>query len=129
MKRFARLFAELDASTATLAKVAALKRYFVEAAPRDAAIMAMAKRVKITAAPGQDDDDISSTVEVTLKDGRVLSERVTEFLGTPGRPLTGRDMQEKFRLLTQKYPAKQMDRIYERVQNLESEPNLDWLRV
>jgi DNA ligase-1 len=37
MKRFARLFAELDQSTATLAKVAALKRYFADAAPRDAA--------------------------------------------------------------------------------------------
>ena len=37
MKRFARLFAELDASTATSAKVRALKRYFAEAAPRDAA--------------------------------------------------------------------------------------------
>ncbi len=37
MKRFARLFAELDASTATSAKVAALKRYFAEAAPGDAA--------------------------------------------------------------------------------------------
>ena len=37
MKRFARLFAELDQSTATLAKVDALKRYFAEAAPADAA--------------------------------------------------------------------------------------------
>lgn len=37
MKRFARLFAELDQSTSTLAKVAALKRYFTEAAAEDAA--------------------------------------------------------------------------------------------
>ena len=37
MKRFAELFAELDRSTATLAKVDALKRYFAVAAPRDAA--------------------------------------------------------------------------------------------
>jgi DNA ligase-1 len=37
MKLFARLFAELDRSTATLAKVDALKRYFAAAAPRDAA--------------------------------------------------------------------------------------------
>lgn len=37
MKRFARLYAELDASTATSAKVEALKRYFAEAAPADAA--------------------------------------------------------------------------------------------
>ncbi|MEO6565134.1 MAG: ATP-dependent DNA ligase, partial [Casimicrobiaceae bacterium] len=37
MKRFAQLFAALDATTATRAKVEALKRYFAEAPPRDAA--------------------------------------------------------------------------------------------
>ena len=37
MQRFARLYAELDASTATTDKVAALKRYFAEAPPADAA--------------------------------------------------------------------------------------------
>lgn len=37
MKRFAQLFAELDATTATGAKVDALKRYFAHAAPADAA--------------------------------------------------------------------------------------------
>ena len=37
MKRFAALFAELDASTATLAKVAALKRYYASADGADAA--------------------------------------------------------------------------------------------
>ncbi len=37
MRRFAQLFAELDRSTATHAKVDALKRYFASAAPRDAA--------------------------------------------------------------------------------------------
>ena len=37
MKRFAQLFAELDTTTATSAKVDALKRYFATAAPGDAA--------------------------------------------------------------------------------------------
>lgn len=37
MRAFARLYAELDASTATLDKVAALRRYFSAAAPADAA--------------------------------------------------------------------------------------------
>ena len=37
MKRFAQLYAELDATTATSAKVDALKRYFAFAAPHDAA--------------------------------------------------------------------------------------------
>jgi DNA ligase-1 len=37
MERFARLYAELDATTATHDKVTALKRYFAEAPPADAA--------------------------------------------------------------------------------------------
>lgn len=37
MQRFARLYTELDSTTATQEKVAALRRYFVEAAPADAA--------------------------------------------------------------------------------------------
>ncbi|WP_342132132.1 ATP-dependent DNA ligase [Hydrogenophaga sp. OTU3427] len=37
MKRFARLYSELDASTATQAKVEALRRYFADAPPEDAA--------------------------------------------------------------------------------------------
>ncbi len=37
MQQFARLFAALDATTATAAKVGALRSYFAQAAPRDAA--------------------------------------------------------------------------------------------
>lgn len=37
MKRFARLYAELDATTSSNAKLAALQAYFTEAAPEDAA--------------------------------------------------------------------------------------------
>jgi 2-methylcitrate dehydratase PrpD len=91
--------------------------------------MSMASKVKMTAVPGQAEDDVASNVTLTLKDGRVLTQRVTEFLGTPARPLTVREMREKFALLTQKYPSKQMERIYERLQNLEAETNLEWLHV
>jgi len=68
-------------------------------------------------------------VAVTLKDGRVLTQRVTDFLGTPARPLTGRDMRQKFLLLTQKYPVEQMERLFERLENIEAEANLEWLHV
>ena len=102
---------------------------FDEAAVRDPAILALASQVKMTAVPGQGDDDVSSTVELTLKDGRVLTQRVTEFLGTPARPLTARDLRQKFLLLTQKYPAPQMERLFERLEHIEGEANLDWLQV
>ena len=102
---------------------------FDEAAVHDPMILAMASEVKMTTAPGQGDDDVSSTVELTLKDGRVLTQRVTEFLGTPARPLTARDLRQKFLLLTQKYPAPQMERLFERLEHIEGEANLDWLQV
>ncbi len=41
---------------------------FDEASTRDAAIMSMASKVKMTFVPGQADDDISSTVTLALKD-------------------------------------------------------------
>ena len=37
MKRFAQLYSELDSTNSTLAKLAALERYFRDAAPADAA--------------------------------------------------------------------------------------------
>ena len=53
---------------------------FDEASPRDPAIKQMAARVNISAVPGQDDDDISSTVTVTNEQWpRVLLRRVTQF--------------------------------------------------
>jgi 2-methylcitrate dehydratase PrpD len=102
---------------------------FDDAATRDPGILATASVVKITAQPGQGDDDISSTVTVTLKGGHRFTTRVTEFLGTPSRPLTGDDLRQKFVLLTKKYPLKQREEIFERIERMEGEANLDWLRV
>ncbi len=102
---------------------------FSEAAVHDPSIAAMAQRIKITAASGQDDDDVASTVTLNLKDGRKLTQHISEFLGTPARPLTGPEMRRKFLLLTQKSPTRQMERIYDRIERLEAEPHLDWLRA
>lgn len=102
---------------------------FDETAVHDPDILTLASNVKMTAAPGQPNDDVSSTVEVTLKDGRVLTRRVTEFLGTPARPLTGENLRQKFLLLTQKFPSSDMERLFARLSNLEGERNLDWLHV
>lgn len=102
---------------------------FDEGATRDPGILATAAVVKITALLGQNDDDISSTVRITLNDGRHLTKRVTEFLGTPSRPLTGDNLRQKFLSLTKKYPVKQMEEIFQRIEHVETEANLDWLRA
>jgi 2-methylcitrate dehydratase PrpD len=64
-----------------------------------------------------------------LKDGRVLSRAVADFKGTPERPLDQAEMREKFLLLTRHCTADDMGAMFDRLQNLENESNLDWIRV
>jgi 2-methylcitrate dehydratase PrpD len=68
-------------------------------------------------------------VTVTLKDGRVLTRAVADFKGTPERPLDRAELREKFRLLTRHCTADDMGAMLDRLQNLETESNLDWIRV
>jgi 2-methylcitrate dehydratase PrpD len=89
----------------------------------------MASRVKMLTAPGQTREDLTSVVAVTLKDGRTFTRRVTEFSGTPARPLDRAGLQEKFLLLTKRFPRGDMQRLFDRLQNLENEKTLDWLSV
>jgi 2-methylcitrate dehydratase PrpD len=96
---------------------------------QDREILAMAARVKMLTAPGQSRENLTSTVAVTLKDGRNVTRRVEEFMGTPGRPLDRAGMKEKFMLQTKRFPAAQMERLFDRLQNIENERTLDWLTV
>ncbi len=96
---------------------------------KDAQILALARRVKMVAAPGQEREDLTSTVAVTLKGGRVVERKVTEFSGTPARPLDRAGLQEKFLLLTKRFPRDAMLRLFDRLQNLENERTLEWISV
>ena len=66
---------------------------------------------------------------MTLKDGRALTRRVESFKGTPEQPLDRAEMREKFLLLTKSCDRMAMARLFERLQNIESERNLDWIKV
>ena len=96
----------------------------------DKAIRELATRVTITVADeAKHGHTLASTVSVTLKDGRVLQRRVDSFKGTPEQPL-GRDaMREKFLLLTRHCDGKAMARLFERLQSIEDEKSLDWVKV
>ena len=96
---------------------------------RDRRILALAARVKMETVDGQPYDDLTSVVSVTLKDGRKLSTRATDFSGTPSKPLDEAGLREKFMLLTKRFPGPAMTRIFDRLQQIESEKNLDWLDV
>jgi 2-methylcitrate dehydratase PrpD len=104
-------------------------RSFDDAALHDPDIRALAKLITMSVAAGQDWRDLATTVTITLKDGRVLTRRVTEFRGTPERPLDQEGLREKFMLLTRHLDRAKMERLFERLQQIEGEKDLDWLKV
>lgn len=102
---------------------------FDENVHRDASILAMSARVKMVAKPGQVRDDLTATVAVTLKGGRTVTRTTTEFQGTPARPLDRAGLREKFMLMSKRFPQADMARLFDRLQNIENERNLDWISV
>jgi 2-methylcitrate dehydratase PrpD len=104
-------------------------RSFDETAVHDPDIRALAKLVTMSIVEGQDRRDFACIVTITLKDGRVLTRRVTEFRGTPQRPLDQERLREKFMLLTRQLDRTKMERLFERLQQIEVEKDLDWLNV
>ena len=102
---------------------------FDEAVWQDPQIRALAGRVTMSAAPGQSNLELATTVTVTLKDGRVLSQHVTAFTGTPERPLDRAGLRQKFMLLTKAHPEADMARLFDRLQQIETEADLNWLSV
>jgi 2-methylcitrate dehydratase PrpD len=103
-------------------------RSFDETALRDPRIRALCERVAITI-----DDDrptpLAAKVTVTLKDGRVLTRAVTDFKGTPQQPLDQGELREKFLMLTRHCTADDMGEMFDRLQNLEHETDLDWIGI
>src|SRR5262245_18452749 len=105
-------------------------RSFSAASFNDSAIRSLARRVTITVSDvAKHGHALASTVTVTLKDGRALTKRVDGFKGTPDLPLDRAEMREKFLLLTQHCDRRAMERLFDRIQNLEDERTLDWMKV
>ncbi|HWZ48372.1 MAG TPA: MmgE/PrpD family protein [Herbaspirillum sp.] len=104
-------------------------RAFDENVAHNEQILALTRKVTMTIAPGQNNNDLASTVTVKLNDGREFSSHVTAFSGTPERPLDRAGLKEKFMLLTRSHPEKAMAKLFDRLQAIETEPDLNWLRV
>ncbi len=105
-------------------------RSFSAATFNDPAIRSLARRVTITVSDeAKHGHTLASTVTVTLKDGRALTKRVDDFKGTPDSPLDRAEMREKFLLLTRHCDRGAMERLFERIQNLDDERTLDWMKV
>jgi 2-methylcitrate dehydratase PrpD len=97
----------------------------------NADIRSLASRVTISVADEtrHGHNSLVSTVTVTLNDGRKLARRVDSFKGTPELPLDRNEMRDKFLLLTRHCDRAAMARLFERLQNLEAERNLDWIKI
>src|SRR6185369_12885170 len=95
----------------------------------NANIRSLASRVTVSVADETKQKNLVSTVTVTLKDGRKLARRVDSFKGTPELPLDRNEMRDKFLLLTRHCDRAAMARLFERLQNLEAERNLDWIKI
>jgi 2-methylcitrate dehydratase PrpD len=103
-------------------------RAFDDTALENPQIRSLAERVTITIAEERP-TPLAAAVTVTLKDGRVLARSVADFKGTPERPLDRRELKEKFLLLTRHCTADDMGEMFDRLQDLENERNLDWIGV
>jgi 2-methylcitrate dehydratase PrpD len=103
-------------------------RSFDEAALQDPQIRSLCERVTISV--GKDrPTPLAAAVTVNLRDGRALTRRVAAFKGTPEQPLDRAELREKFLTLTRHCGADDMGRMFDRLQNLEDERDLDWIGV
>jgi len=71
----------------------------------------------------------SVKVTVTLKDGTTLARQLNHFKGTPDSPPSVADVHEKFAILMRDCTTAKAEEIFERIQNLEAEKDIDWLAV
>lgn len=101
-------------------------RSFDESALREPQIRSLAERVTISIAKERP-TPLAALVTVKLKDGRVLTRGVADFKGTPTQPLDQGELREKFLLLTRHCGGEHMNNMFDRLQNLEGESNLDWI--
>jgi 2-methylcitrate dehydratase PrpD len=103
-------------------------RSFDDGALRDPQIRSLSQRVTITIAENRP-APLAAVVTVTLKDGRVLARTVAGFKGTPEEPLDREELRAKFLTLTRHCTADDMNAMFDRLQNLEHESDLDWIGV
>ena len=92
-----------------------------ETALADPQIRALCRRVRLVPEPGGEHGGMASTVTITLADGRRLEGHAENGMLEHG------ELADKFFRLTRAALGDRAPALYERLQCLESEENLDWL--
>ena len=97
---------------------------FDESALRDPQIRALCRRVRLVPAPGAEHGGMASRVTIALADGLRLAGRAENGMLEPG------ELEDKFLRLTRRALGERgATALYERLQRLEDEENLNWLRA
>jgi 2-methylcitrate dehydratase PrpD len=91
-------FSVYHAAAVALVHGAAGEAQFADAVVRDAKVMAVRDRVSVAASPSV--RKLEAHVTIRLRNGTVLEKHVEHALGTVERPMSDRDLEEKFRGLT-----------------------------
>ena len=95
---------------------------FDETALHDPQIRALCRRVRLVPEPGAEHAGIASTVTIRLADGRRLEGRAENGMLEPG------ELDDKFLRLTRSALGERgASALFERLQHLENEKNLQWL--
>jgi 2-methylcitrate dehydratase PrpD len=95
---------------------------FDETALRDPQIRALCRRVRLVPEPGAEHAGMASTVTITLADGRRFEGRAENGMLEPG------ELNDKFLRLTRRALGEPgAAALYERLQRLEDEEDLQWL--
>jgi len=93
----------------------------------DAAIRDLCGRVAVVAGDASQGIGGAAVVTVVLRDGRSFAREVTEYNGTPARPLSRGELRDKFVTLTRAHHGDAAPGLFERLWGLENEPELGWV--
>jgi 2-methylcitrate dehydratase PrpD len=101
-------------------------RSFSDANLHDEAVRALCRKVRIEMRPGGEEEKTPwvTIVQVTLKDGRQLEQRVDSFKGMPDNPVSRTELSEKFHRLAGDLDAGWRERLLGQLLTLEQVDDL-----
>ncbi|HUB47753.1 MAG TPA: MmgE/PrpD family protein [Acetobacteraceae bacterium] len=100
---------------------------FDESVLSDAAIRDLCGRVSVVAGDSSQGIGGAAVTTITLRDGRSFTREVTDYNGTPARPLNRGELRDKFVTLTRMHYGDAGQGVFERLVNLENEQELAWV--
>ena len=93
----------------------------------DASQRALRERIEVISTRDGGHASWETTTRITLRDGRTLERHQADFPGTPGVPLERADLRAKFDALTRRVDRGAAQRLFERLDRLETQPAVGWL--